>query len=260
MANYHSDEWINAKLKEHYDFIKTEVPESQIVGVFVYGSQNYGLDNSNSDLDTITVVAPSFVDLAFNKAPISTTKILPNQEHIQIKDVRLIFEQFREQSPHYLEILFTNYKIIGEEYTGLWKIMNNNKNRISTLNPPRLLRALAGISRRETSKFITDYECYKSAATVLRIKELAFNYIAFNSLVFENSEPISEYIKKTKLGLNPKDEDDLHEEIVLANEFTQSLVTHYLVRNPTTYPEEHTGAFLNNMQMKFVQRGWAFDA
>ena len=255
MANYHSDEWIYSKLNEHYDFIKTKVPESQIVGVFVYGSQNYGLDNSNSDLDTITVVAPSVEDIVFNKAPVSTTEILPNQEHIEVKDVRLIFEQFRKQSPHYLEILYTNYKIIGENYISLWEMMSNNKSRISTFNPPCLLRALAGISRREESKFTIDHECYKSAATVFRIKELVFNYIAFNSLVFENSEPISEYIKKTKLGLNTKHEDDLHEEVVFANEFTQDLVTHYLVRSPAIYPVEHTAAFLDNMQTNFIRRG-----
>ena len=42
--NFHSDEWIMNKVKEHYDEALQYFKEEQIVGVFLQGSQNYGLD------------------------------------------------------------------------------------------------------------------------------------------------------------------------------------------------------------------------
>lgn len=33
--NYHSEEWIMSKLKEHHEEAKTLIPDSHIVGVFL---------------------------------------------------------------------------------------------------------------------------------------------------------------------------------------------------------------------------------
>ena len=42
MANFHSDDWIMNKIKEHYTEALEMFPESRIVGIFCQGSQNYG--------------------------------------------------------------------------------------------------------------------------------------------------------------------------------------------------------------------------
>ena len=44
MANFHNDAWIMNRLQEHYEEAKTLIDESRIVGIFIQGSQNYGLD------------------------------------------------------------------------------------------------------------------------------------------------------------------------------------------------------------------------
>ena len=36
------------RVREHYDMAKTLVPEERIIGVFLYGSQNYGMDSATS--------------------------------------------------------------------------------------------------------------------------------------------------------------------------------------------------------------------
>ena len=60
MANFHSDEWIMAKVQEHYDEALKYFPEDRIVGIFAQGSPNYGLDYEDSDVDTKLIVLPTF--------------------------------------------------------------------------------------------------------------------------------------------------------------------------------------------------------
>ena len=52
------------------------------------GSQNYGLDTENSDVDTKSIFIPNFSTLLFTKKLLSETWILDNNEHIEAKDVR----------------------------------------------------------------------------------------------------------------------------------------------------------------------------
>ena len=67
MGNFHKDEWIMARLKEHYDEACGIVDPARIVGIFVSGSQNYGLDTEDSDIDTKCLVVPSFGELVYNE-------------------------------------------------------------------------------------------------------------------------------------------------------------------------------------------------
>ena len=41
---------------------------------------------------------------------------MPNNEHIDIIDIRNLIEQWKKQNTHFLQILFTDYKIINREY------------------------------------------------------------------------------------------------------------------------------------------------
>ena len=116
MANFHSDEWIMEQLNRHYQEALTLFLEDRIVGVFLQGSQNYGLDYEGSDIDTKCIVLPTLEDLIFNRKPVSTTHVLPNEEHLDLKDVRLYFQTFRKQNLNFMEILFTKYKIVNPTY------------------------------------------------------------------------------------------------------------------------------------------------
>ena len=63
--NFHSDEWIMDRVKEHYEEALTLFPEDRIVGIFYQGSGNYGLDTAISDVDTKLVVLPPIEDIIF---------------------------------------------------------------------------------------------------------------------------------------------------------------------------------------------------
>ena len=146
MANFHSDEWIMARLAEHYEEAKTLIDESHIVGLFCQGSQNYGLDYEGSDIDTKLIVVPTFEDITFNKKPISTTHVRQNNEHIDLKDVRLYIETFRKQNLNFLEILFTPYKIVNPQYAEFWQKLIDAREAIAHYDIHRSIKSMKGIA------------------------------------------------------------------------------------------------------------------
>ena len=41
---------------------------------------------------------------------------MENNEHIDVKDIRLMFDNFKKQNINFLEILFTKFGIVNEKY------------------------------------------------------------------------------------------------------------------------------------------------
>ena len=148
MGNFHKDEWIMARLKEHYDEACEIIDPARIVGIFVSGSQNYGLDTEDSDIDTKCLIVPSFGELAYNTKPTSTTHVRENNEHITITDIRLFFQTLRKQNINFVEILFTRYRILNPIYEGIWDKLCDYREEIATYNPCATLKACLGMLDR----------------------------------------------------------------------------------------------------------------
>ncbi len=141
------EEFINNRIKEHYDYIKDKY---NVVYLGLQGSQNYELDiydeDYKSDVDTKAIILPSFKDFVYNKAPVSKTIVLPNNEHIDVKDIRVMFDTFKKQNVNFIEILFTKYRIVNEEYRVLLQPLFENRELIANLNKNQALRCIAGMS------------------------------------------------------------------------------------------------------------------
>ena len=137
---------IYSRLQDHFNESLEHFPENQIVGIFLQGSQNYGLDIEGSDIDTKLIVVPSFKDIALNKKPVSTTHIRANDEHIDFKDVRLYMETFRKQNLNFLEILFTEYFTIPFQYYDQWYRLIEKREDIARMNEYRAVKSMKGIA------------------------------------------------------------------------------------------------------------------
>jgi hypothetical protein len=146
MANYHSDEWIMERVQEHWKEALTLFPKDRIVGIFLQGSQNYGLDYEGSDIDTKLIVVPTWEDICFNRKPVSTTHIRANDEHIDLKDIRLMFQTFRKQNLNFMEILFTKYKIINPMYEEYWAELVEHNEKIVMYDPCGAVKTMKGIA------------------------------------------------------------------------------------------------------------------
>ena len=144
--NFHSDVWIMEQVKSHYDEACKLFHEDRSVGVFLQGSQNSGRDYEGSDIDTKCSVLPTLDDLIFNRKPVSTTHVLPNEEHLDLKDMRLYFQTFRKQNLNFMEILFTKYKIVNPLYEPYWNRLIENNEQIAHYNPVGAVKTMKGIA------------------------------------------------------------------------------------------------------------------
>ena len=117
----------------------------KVFGVFLQGSQNYHLDYEGSDIDTKCVVIPTLEDIILNKKPVSTTLILEDNSHIDVKDIRLMWECFRKQNTNFLEILFTDYFIVPIEYFKFWEMMRDMNEDIAHYNNYAAVNCIAGM-------------------------------------------------------------------------------------------------------------------
>ena len=134
---------IQARLKSDYEYVKSL--GYNVLGIFLQGSQNYNLAYEGSDIDTKAIIIPSFEDFVLNRQPVSTTKILPSNEHIDLKDIRLMHECFRKQNINFVEILFTKYRYLNPEYENLYQPMFDNNERIAHYNNYAAVNCIAGM-------------------------------------------------------------------------------------------------------------------
>jgi predicted nucleotidyltransferase len=118
----------------------------EVFGVFLQGSQNYNLAYEDSDIDTKAIILPSFTDVVLNKKPVSTTIILDSGEHIDVKDIRLMFENFRKQNINFLEILFTRYYKINPKYNSECQMLWEHREEIAHYNNYASVKCIAGMA------------------------------------------------------------------------------------------------------------------
>lgn len=154
-------EYIEIGMINHFHEFKTIYPNLELFGLFIQGSQNYGLDiytdEYKSDIDTKAIVIPSLEDVVLNKKPISTTHILYNNEHLDIKDIRLYFNNFKKQNINFIEILFACVKYINPEYKDLYDLLEKNREEIAHYNPNQALRCMAGMSMEKRKALCHPY-------------------------------------------------------------------------------------------------------
>lgn len=154
------------RVNDHYKEALDYFAEDRIVGIFLQGSQNYGLQIPGSDVDTKLIVTPTFEEIAMNRQPVSTTHIRANEEHIDFKDIRLYVQTFRKQNLNFLEILFTDYKYINPMYEKEWKKLIANREKIARMNPVRAVQSMKGIAME---KYHAMKHEYPSKVEVLKI-------------------------------------------------------------------------------------------
>ena len=94
---------IDKRLHEHALYALNTYNKDWFV-LCLQGSQNYGMADEESDVDSKMLILPTLEDLVLNNKPISHTLEMPdNQEHIDIKDAREYFKIFRKSNINFVE-------------------------------------------------------------------------------------------------------------------------------------------------------------
>jgi len=106
------------KILEALQNVKVQLEKSgyEVLGVFLQGSQNYGLEiydeSYQSDIDCKAFVMPTFEDL-YRAKQTSTTVVTP-YGLVDVKDIRLVFDLMKKANPSYVELLFTEYFVADD--------------------------------------------------------------------------------------------------------------------------------------------------
>lgn len=135
------------RLQEHYDALLTKYNYSKdsILGIFLYGSQNYGFADDNSDVDSIALYLPSFEEMCLNKSRVTKEYHVENDEHIVVKDIREYKDMLLKQNVNFVEILFTKYYILNPNYETLFtQHFFNNKELLATLDIKKMYTSILG--------------------------------------------------------------------------------------------------------------------
>ena len=209
--NYHDDRWIMSNIYNHLQEAATIIPANHIVGIFLQGSQNYGLDYKDSDIDTKCITTPTFKEIALAQKPLSTTHIRENDEHIDLKDIRLYINTFRKQNLNFLEILYTPYFSLSTIYEKQWKRLIDAKEEITHYDPVRSVKSMMGIAsekyfamehRYPTRIAWIDKYGYdpKQLHHLLRVSEYLDRYIAGEPYGDCLLTKQAEYLKEVKCG------------------------------------------------------------
>lgn len=117
----------------------------EVMAVFLQGSQNYELDYEGSDIDTKAIVLPKFEDMVTGVPGVSTTHVLPSEEHIDIKDVRMMFDVWKRQNINFLEVLYTPYAWINPEYAQEIYALIENRDAIAHASANTLMKCIYGV-------------------------------------------------------------------------------------------------------------------
>ena len=125
-------------------------------GLFLKGSQNYGLDVPESDVDLVALLIPTNIDL-FRNRKLPTKTIEYKYGLVSLMDIRDFINQLINGSPQALELMCTEYYLITEDKNkralSLWQNFTYyNTNFLSRINPQETLSALTGQLKSYRSK------------------------------------------------------------------------------------------------------------
>ena len=142
------EEIIMKRVQEHYDYLQSLGYE--VVCTCLQGSQNYGLDEYSeeymSDIDTKSIILPPLDDFIAAASPVSTVVIMDNNEHAEVKDIRIMFEMFKKMNLSYIEILYTDFKVVNPKYEHLISPLFQKRDIIASFNRNQFLRCISGMA------------------------------------------------------------------------------------------------------------------
>ena len=159
---------IKIRLYEHLDSVRAN--DYNPIYLALQGSQNYQLDYEGSDIDTKAIVLPSLKDIVLSKKAVSTTHILKNDEHCDVKDVRLMCGNFLKQNINFLEILFTPYYWVDENYKPEIEELRALREEIAHYNMIAAVNCMAGMAYEKKKAMEHPYP-----ATISKIEKFGYD-------------------------------------------------------------------------------------
>lgn len=147
---------------EHHESIGSTQPFVTVLR----GSQNYLLDTPESDVDTETLLVPTFYEIITNRNRLSKTLIYPDNSHCGVRDIRDMVENWKKQNPAFLELLFSDYvraHTLDTRFWELWEELRAKREDIAHYNTFKFVFTTVGQVENKYKTFKTDTEAHHPA-------------------------------------------------------------------------------------------------
>ena len=251
-----SEELFDAVLKHHR---LVEQAGYHVVMTMLVGSQKYGLDDDYSDVDTYSLVFPSFDDLANAEQPLKD-EFPADDGNCYVKDMRTALYLLRHTSPNSVEYFTSKYIVYNALYQELFEeyLLNDSCNSklwyMLHCNYDHMFDAMAGMAKQLTLRNMPAGKRYSHALRLQDMSERFLNDVTAKSLLdmlnakrvkkardakrdsgneeFYNSEclAIAEKLKELKSKYYHDLVKDIEQRgLVLINEFQDKLFKKYLM-------------------------------
>lgn len=238
------------RVHEHASAIK-EVYEGQQTLIFtaLYGSQNYNVHHENSDVDTKSIVLPTYRRLILDSPITSTLDI--DGEHAEIKDIRLMFEQYKKQNINFLETLYTPYIYINPEFDDIYQELFKHRDMITHYWPRQMIMAVCGEIQGKYMRYfqnkITEYTP-KQLSNMFRLQRTIEHFLKYDNfeqaLVIPNGAE-ADFLRRLKTD-NPYTDAEMVES---ASEITSwaNQKMYWAKNNLSLMPDYHVNEFFNEL-------------
>lgn len=111
-------------VRAHYERACDHYGVDNVLGVFLYGSQNYNCDLEDSDIDTKCILISDLYHLALHPYKTNHLNIYgegaEEPEVCECMTIQHMVANWKKQNPNFLEIMFTQYSIINPIYYDEW--------------------------------------------------------------------------------------------------------------------------------------------
>lgn len=150
------DNRITQTLRRYHDRVSLS---REVMFTALYGSQNYGLDTPESDVDAYSVTVPSRHELIFGcPSGENPAKSTPSSSYcygtgkVTVKDVRQMMDAYIKQSINFCETLFTPYIIINPRYAAEVAELRAHAEKIASADLYQQLRTTEGMLQSQMMK------------------------------------------------------------------------------------------------------------
>ena len=148
---------MNSKVKDSVEscakkailFTAEQTPFAQdLFFTALQGSQNYNLDDERSDVDTISLMVPSFEQLVLDINVAKRTHSIHSSGGIAtIKDFRAVFHTFIKGAMNVYQILYTPYVSVNEKYRKHFDYLRSMADDITSNNQRNIIYSTLGVIR-----------------------------------------------------------------------------------------------------------------
>lgn len=162
------------RLKDDYIFLSRTY---DVVGVFLFGSQNYETVTVESDIDVKAIVMPKIDNLLLGNYEVKETHKRENGE-LTVFDIKSMHDNIKKLNINFLEILFTEYRILNPKYQDLWQDMIIMREDIAYHNKHAAMKCIYGCAQNKFSKLF-----HKVPSNEEKIDKVGYDYKAWSDIL-----------------------------------------------------------------------------